>query len=371
MNDPQQLVDRLSAILQRSTVRFADIAAGDSSGLRLSIQHTRQESSDDSVVVVDASQRPNRRYLIASITKPIVGMLAVQMAADGKLSLNDPVRDFVEGFHRGPFRNITIRHLLTHTSGLPDMLPNNNELRANHATLDEFVHHTTWSNPEFSPGTDCRYSSMGFAVLAAILEKLDGRPVAVQLHQQVFDPLDMTESWLGLPAAEVDELLPSTLPCELPIWQTDGGSHWNWNSAYWRTLGAPWGGMISTARDLGAFAASILRTHKHSSENDIFLPAVVRECLSNQTMHFAGLTERDRSIRPWSYGWRFNWKDHSASFGDFVSPAAIGHWGATGTLMWIEPQSDRWFVMLTTQPWEQSQSVIQTASNVVATAVMR
>jgi CubicO group peptidase (beta-lactamase class C family) len=180
----------------------------------------------------------------------------------------------------------------------------------------------------------------------------------------------MTESWLGLPATEIDELLPSTLPCQLPVWQTTDAIHWNWNSAYWRTLGAPWGGMISTVHDLGALATNMLQTMADPKATSEFSPAVVRECMANQTQHFAELCECDRLIRPWSYGWRFNWKDHPASFGDFVSSSAIGHWGATGTLMWIDPASQRWLVVLTTQPWEQSKSTIQRISNlVVSTSV--
>ena len=355
----------ISSIFDQSTVLFADVAFGDLSGLHSSMQYTAPSAPESAKDFAPAMVLPHRRYLIASITKPIVGMLAVQMAAEGRLSLSDPAGDFVEGFHRGPFRNITIRHLLTHTSGLPDMLPNNSELRACHATLDDFVAQTKRITPEFAPGADCRYSSMGFAVLASILAKLDGRPVAEQLRHRFFEPIGMTESWLGLPTAAIDELLPTTLPCQLPVWQATDTSHWNWNSPYWRTLGAPWGGMISTVQDLGILATSMLQTMADPTTARVYSPAVVRECMANQTQHFASLSERDRLIRPWSYGWRFNWKDHPASFGDFVSPSAIGHWGATGTLIWIDPASQRWLVVLTSQPWEQSQAAIQRISNIV------
>lgn len=358
------LLNQIQAVLQKSTIGFADIAAGDADGQQFGMKYSR-ECVDAPAIDPRARGLERRRYLVASITKPIVATLAVEAAATGRLSLNDPVRAFVDGFHRGTLRNITIRHLLTHASGLPDMLPNNNELRASHATLDEFVQQTAMVTPEFAPGSECRYSSMGFAVLASILDQVFGNPVASVLQETVFLQLGMNDSWLGLPAAQIDELLPTTMPCELPIWQTESGEHWNWNSAYWRTLGAPWGGLISTAEDLGKYAASMVRTLSGPSES-VFSLSVIRQCFQNQTMHFAGLSERDRFIRPWGYGWRFNWRDHSASFGDFLSPATVGHWGATGTLLWIDPESTRWFVMLTTQPWEQSQSTIQRVSNLVA-----
>lgn len=358
------LENRIHAVLQNSTVRFADIAAGNADGPQLSIKFSRHDTAD-SDLLRQAARLDQRRYLTASITKPVVATLAIQAAAEGRLSLNDPVRVFLQGFHRGPLRNITIRHLLTHTSGLPDMLPNNNELRAAHATLAQFVIETALVTPAFSPGTDCRYSSMGFAVLASILERVYARSVAEELQESVFSQIGMQETWLGLPVTRLDELLPTTMPCELPIWQVESSEHWNWNSAYWRSLGAPWGGMISTADDLGKYAAAIL-TASSAPATSVFTASVIRQCFQNQTMHFSGLSERDRSIRPWGFGWRFNWRDHPASFGDFLSSSTVGHWGATGTLLWIDPENGRWFVMLTTQPWEQSQSAIQRVSNLVA-----
>ena len=168
------LEQSLRLIATRSTLKFLDIAAGDSAGQRLRVRYT----SDDALCYSsDAAPSPaveldDRRYLIASITKPIVAMAAVQLAADGWFALNDAVRDLLPGFNRGPLRQITVRHLLTHTSGLPDMLPQNNELRNAHAGTQEFVNATADVTPDFAAGTDCRYSSMGFAVLAEIIESI-------------------------------------------------------------------------------------------------------------------------------------------------------------------------------------------------------
>ena len=204
-----------------------------------------------------ADELPDRRYLIASITKPVVAMTAVQLAAKGHLALNDLVRDHLPGFHCGPLRQITIRHLLTHTSGLPDMLPQNTQLRAASATTQDFVNATAEVMPDFVAGTDCRYSSMGFAVLAAIIESITQSTCADHLLSNVLQPAEMNSTWLGLPSESVEELLPTVLPCDLPIWQTSN-SAWSWNSRYWRTLGAAWGGMISTAEDLGRLARCLL-----------------------------------------------------------------------------------------------------------------
>ena len=367
MNIEQILRD----IAAKSSLTYADVAAGDAGGLKLRMKYTAHGSGviADSGLPLLADELPDRRYLIASITKPIVAMSAVQLAAEGHFALNDAVRDHLPGFQRGPLRPITIRHLLTHTSGLPDMLPQNTELRAAAATTQDFANATAEITPDFAAGTGCQYSSMGFAVLAAIIESITHTTCADHLLRKVLQPAAMYNTWLGLPSETVDELLPTVLPCDLPIWQT-ASSAWSWNSRYWRTLGAAWGGMISTAEDLGRLATCLLNDgeaeSRGSAPNVIWKSAVVRACLSNQTQHIAGLPEVDRVQRAWGLGWRKNWLDHSATFSDFLSADAFGHWGATGTMMWIEPETSRWCVILTTQPYEQSQSVIQRMSNVVA-----
>ncbi len=365
--------ESLHDIAAKSSLKYVDVAAGDAAGLRLRMRYTARAPAlaADAGASLPAAALSDRRYLIASITKPIVAMAAVQLAADGHLALTDAARNHLTPFHRGPLRQITIRHLLTHTSGLPDMLPNNAELRAAYATTQDFVNATAEVSPDFAAGTDCRYSSMGFAVLAAIIQSITQSPCAEHLHRTVFQPAGMDSTWLGLPTDAADELMPTVLPCDLPAWQSSD-SHWSWNSRYWRTLGAAWGGMISTAEDLGRLATCLLHGARSAvsgpGTDSVWSRSVVQSCLSNQTQHIAGLSEADRVQRAWGFGWRHNWLDHSATFSDFLPCDAIGHWGATGTMMWIEPARARWCVILTTQPYEESQTVIQCMSNVVAAA---
>lgn len=353
----------LTTILAGSAVQFADLSAGTAAGRSLHMQYSATKTA-----AAGTQNDSGRRYLIASITKPIVGMLAVQLASAGRLSLNEPVREFVDGFNRGPLRAITIRHLLTHSSGLPDMLLNNNDLRARHASLAEFVSETARVTPEFPAGTSCRYSSMGFAVLAEIIEQISETPLPELLRRDLFDPLQMQDSWLGIPSAEFEELQSTLMPCELPLWQQQAAD-WNWNSRYWRCLGAPWGGMTSTSNDLGRLAVCMLNQGTSPDHQPIIHPLVISSSTQNQTFHMSGLVESDRLHRPWGLGWRFNWPDHATCFSDFVSSEAYGHWGATGTLMWIDPKTQIWCVILTNQPYEVSQTVIQRLSNRITSEV--
>lgn len=365
----------LNTILAGSSVQFADVSVGTAAGRTLHFEYTSTsiasaDANGDSLGRVGPASEnqpgnSDRRYLIASITKPIVGMMAVQLASAGRLSLHEPVREFVDGFNRGPLRAITIRHLLTHTSGLPDMLVTNSELRARHASLAAFVSETAQVTPEFPAGTGCRYSSMGFAVLAEVIETVAKTALPELLRRELFEPLQMQDSWLGIPPSEFEQIQPTLVPCELPIWQQQAPD-WNWNSRYWRCLGAPWGGMTSTANDLGRLAVCLLNQGTSPDHKTVVNSTVISCSTQNQTIPMSGLAEADRHHLPWGLGWRFNWPDHTTCFSDFVSAETYGHWGATGTMMWIDPKTQMWCVILTNQPYEISQIVIQRLSNYIA-----
>lgn len=372
MSDQEVLRRAIIRILQDSSIQCADIVEGsaDQTALQLWYRATAGTGVADSPGDNPGSPLSAGRYLIASLTKPIVALLAVELAAAGHFYLNEPVRNFLPWFRRGALRTITLRHLLTHSSGLPDMLPDNEALRARQATVAEFAEGTAKQDPAFQPGCAISYCSMGFAVLACILEKIAGAPVSRLLRERLLMPLGMGDSWLGLPEDQVEALLPTTIRNELPPSQPVD-CNWNWNSRYWRTLGAPWGGMISTAADLGKLLQCLLRRGDSEEGQSVLHPATCRISVRNQTRHNSGLPETDRLRRPWGLGWRLNWPDHSGCFSDFLPPTAWGHWGATGTLMWVNPKTSRWCVILTNQPFEQSQQAIQRISNVIAAEGLR
>ena len=355
----------IHGILKQSQLRYADAAFGDRSGLLSWCSWRRVSDSGEGHFSSGNTAPPTAHYLTASLTKPITALVIVQLAAQGCFFLNEPVRTFLPDFRRGTLRTITLRHLLTHTSGLPDMLPNNDELRAQHATITDFADALSQLDPAFQPGTNVSYCSMGFAVLDQIARIASGKSLQQLCHESIFQPLGLRNSWLGLPLPQAAELLLSTIPCELPPNQPPD-SNWHWNSHYWRTLGAPWGGLISTAADLGEILAAVLNDGRTSSGTKFLSSGVVRTAVSNQTQHSVGLAEQHREHRAWGYGWRLNWPDHSGCFSDLLPANAFGHWGATGTLMWADPNSNRWAVVLTNQPYERSQQAIQRISNVLA-----
>ena len=354
-------LQRLDTIASAGGLVSADLCFGNASESQV-CQFTRGSSDAASGVFND-----QRRYLVASLTKPITAMAIVKLAAEGELSLAEPFNTFLPGFKRADLRRTTVRHLLTHTSGFPDMLPNNTQLRAEHASLDEFVGQAADADLDFHTATDCRYSSVGFLLLGAVVEVITGQSLGMFLRSQFFEPLQMNDTWLGMSTQQAQKILPTVLPSILPEWQPDA-EDWGWNSHYWRTLGAPWGGMISSARDLGRYAEMMLRRGCDGNGRQLLPESAVLAAVSDQTAALSAQRDYAGLRRAWGFGWRREWPSHSASFGDFVSTETVGHWGATGTMMWMDMTSDRYSVILSTTPYEDSQPILQRISNVTAAA---
>lgn len=313
-------------------------------------------------------------FLIASITKPIVATGALLLAERGLVALDDRVEEYVPGFGREGKHAVTIRHLLTHTSGLPDMLPNNFELRANHAPLSEFVAGACASKLDFLPGRGVQYQSMGFAMLGEVIQQVSGKTCAQFLDDEIFKPLGMDDTALGAPAdwfaglhPKVERIAEVFLPDDSGMSQASAES-WNWNSPYWRRLGAPWGGLLTTPADLARFGQMLLGQGRFG-EKQIISPAAIQAATRNQLEAMRDVPADDRRTRPWGLGWRLNWAAHSANFGDFLGPRSYGHWGATGTLMWLDPDLDACVILLTTKPQEPQGSYLARASNAIVAAL--
>lgn len=302
------------------------------------------------------------RFLIASITKPVVAIAVLKLAAEGHMSLSSRVPDLLPGLRNKTYRGITVRHLLTHSSGLRESVAANLELRQQGAGIDDFMEAAESESLLFPVGTNCKYSSIGYMILGAIVESVSKQRLPDYLKQHLFEPLQMSSTSLGTTAGD-----PTVCVNALPVWQDDSSS-WDWNSDYWKQFGAAWGGMFSTAEDLIRLAEIFLNDGRTSNGTEVLPPAVVRAMMANQTASLRCQPEFTGPVKDWSFGFRMQWPFHSASFGDFVSGHSVGHWGATGTVLWIDPASHNAACVLTTIPFEKSRIPIQKISNVLTTA---
>ncbi len=307
--------------------------------------------------------RPDALFLTASITKPVTATAVLLLVERGLVMLEDPVSRYVPRFARNGKEGVQLRHLLTHTSGLPDMLPDNDALRAAHRPLADFVEETCRLAPLFAPGTRVNYQSMGFGVLAEVVRQVTRVSLAEFLRREVFAPLGMTDTSLGWQPEKRDRIATVRVTPEQE--KTD----WNWNTPYWLGFGAPWGGMVTSPADFAHFCRMMLNGGAIEGTR-ILSPATVRAMASNQFAGMAQVPEEERRCRPWGLGWRLNWPGHSANFGDLLGPSVYGHWGATGTLCWIDPDADLYCILFTTQPQGDDGRFLARVSNVVAAALV-
>lgn len=281
-------------------------------------------------------------FLLASITKPMTASAVLLLRDRGELALDQPVRKYLPKFSGGDRDLITVKNLLTHTSGLPDMLPENDELRKRHAPLSEFVERTYKTPLLFKPGTEVRYQSMGILLAATIAESIARMPLRDFLKKEIFDPLGMKRTSLGLGGRRVEDMARSQVP----------ETGWDWNSVYWRDLGAPWGGAHADVADVARFLAAF-----QQPETRIWKSGTTREMTSNQNQ---GLKEA------WGLGWRLQ---QGGGLGKSSSASTYGHSGSTGTLAWADPESKTTFVLLTSKPAaESSKPLIKPVSDLVSEA---
>ncbi len=229
---------------------------------------------------------------------------------------------------------MTIRHLLTHTSGLPDQLAGNNDLRRKHAPLTEFAAQTVRTPLAFAPGSRYQYSSMGIMLAAQVAELLGGTDIRTLVDRAVFQPLGMKHSAQGLGRFRLADMVPVQMEGAAP--ESGAGDpkarDWDWNSPYWRKLGAPWGGTHASAPDIGRFLDEFL-----GARGKALKPETARLMIRNHNP--AGLTPR---------GLGFGVGRGAGSPG--CSERTFGHTGSTGTLCWADPASETICVVLTSLP---------------------
>jgi D-alanyl-D-alanine carboxypeptidase len=135
--------------------------------------------------------KPATRYAIGSISKQFTATAVLLLVQDGKLSLDDPVEKYVPGLTRG--RDITIRQLLSHTSGYQDYWPQDYmfPLMAQ-PTTPEFIMNRWARKPlDYEPGTRWQYSNTGYVIAGRIVEKASGQPFFAFLKDRILTPLDL------------------------------------------------------------------------------------------------------------------------------------------------------------------------------------
>jgi CubicO group peptidase (beta-lactamase class C family) len=302
---------------------------------------------------------PDSVFLLASITKPVTACALMLLVERGQVALSDPVSRYLPEFTGGERSKVQVRNLLSHTSGLPDMLPENTQLRREHAPLSEFVKHTFTTPLLYTPGTSFRYQSMGILLAGEIVERLTRMRLRDFEAKEIFGPLGMKDSSLGLGGRKIADLVECQ---ESPDGNRADTASFGANSPYWRDMGHPWGGMHSTTGDLAILLQTFLNGGSYAG-HQLFSPATVRAMTSDQNV---GLHA------PWGLGWALGRAIAWNVFGDLVSARTFGHTGATGTVAWADPESGLLCVILTNRPYSMDGgALLRLVSNAVAASVVK
>ncbi len=281
-----------------------------------------------------AAKSTDSMFLLGSISKPISVTALMTLFDHKEFGLDDPVKKFIPRFTGGGRDSMTMRHLLTHVSGLPDQLPENDMLRRKHATLSEFTDHAIRTPLQFAPGSRYQYSSMAILLASQVAQTISGTTILDLVDRAVFQPLGLKHSAMGLGRFKIEDLVP----CQTEHAAPEAGAgdptakDWDWNSPYWRKLGAPWGGTHASASDVGRILAEFLLT-----KGAVVKPETAKLMLTNH--NGPGLTPR---------GLGFNIGAASGSPG--CSEKTFGHTGSTGTIAWADPASETICVVLTSLP---------------------
>ncbi|HEY7194563.1 MAG TPA: serine hydrolase domain-containing protein [Gemmatimonadales bacterium] len=278
---------------------------------------------------------PATVYDLASLTK-VIGLTTVTMMLvdEGKLDLDAPVQRYVPAFRGLNKDRVTIKHLLTHSSGMPAWRP----LFAEAKTRDEALALVDTTSLLRQPGDTFIYSDLGAMVLAQAVEAIAGQRLDSLLSGRLFAPLGMTSTRYLPPASWRDHIAPTENDTVFRHRLLRGEVH-DENAG---RLGGVSGhaGLFSSAPDLARFAQWLLERRRapDGASGDLrrLSASVVRNFTTRQ------------NIPPGSsraLGWDTP-SDHSSA-GTKMGPNAFGHTGFTGTSIWFDPDRDLFIILLT------------------------
>lgn len=303
-------------------------------------------------------------FVTFSSGKQFTAVTVLKYVERGLLQLHMPVADVIPEFAANGKRRITLGQLLTHTSGvasLPPPMPA--EAMSN---LQTSVAAICLTPPESVPGSRVRYSILpGHAVMAEMVRRVDGgaRPFRDIVRQEVFEPLKMHSTALGLPDALRDRLCPVVVRDRAPgLLNPDVLESWN------HTLKSdseiPAGGYVTTIADFARFA-EMLRNGGEGGGARILSPATIDMATRNYTGEMPNdiwdyaVDARGWPVFPAYLGLGFFLRGEGffpTAFGSLASPRTFGGVGAGSTVFFVDPAKELSFALLSTGLMEETRS---------------
>lgn len=303
----------------------------------------------DAVGQADLTQRRPMKadslFWIASMTKPMTAVAVLMLQDQGRLAVDDPVEKHLPEFKGQwllaestadrrvlvrPPRPVTIRDLLTHTSGLGDVPAARWD-----ATLAEQVVAYAREPLRFPPGSRWEYCNPGINTLGRIVEVVSGEPFADFLERRLLKPLGMRDTTFWPTPAQAKRLAKSYQP------KADGAGLEE-TSIYFlqgalsdrRRAPRPSGGLFSTAQDVARFYQMMLN-HGVWHGRRLLSPAAVAQLARTQTGEL-----QTGFVDGMSFGFGFAVVKAPQGVTAMLSPGTFGHGGAYGTQSWADPARD-------------------------------
>ncbi len=284
----------------------------------------------------DSEQRvtPQSLFDLASLTKVIATTTAAMLLYErGMLDLDAPAATYLPEFGQNGKRAITIRHLLTHTSGLIPFRPFH---RMGFHSRDQVLHAILSDSLIYPPGTDTRYSDFNMITLALVIERITGQDFATFTREAIFEPLGMRHTGFR-PAGNGPDttVVPTEYDKDFRHRLVQGEVHDE--TAYLLGGTAGHAGLFSTAEDLAKFAYMMVNEGRANG----------RQFLKPETIRlFTTRVDPDgESTR--ALGWDTRSFEGYSSAGRYFGPRSFGHTGFTGTSLWIDPDAKLFAILLT------------------------
>lgn len=295
-------------------------------------------------------------YDLASLTK-VIGLTTacMQLVDDGSLDLDAPVQRYVPEFRGVGKERLTIRHLLTHSAGLPAWRPLFREAR-DRATALALVDTMPLDTP---PGERFVYSDLGAILLMQVVERLTGERIDRYLARSVFEPLGMTATRYLPPRSWRDRIAPTEIDTVFRHRLMRGEVH-DENAG---RMGGVSGhaGIFSAAPDLARFAAWMLGRVRAGQSAPCSVLCVSTGTLVEFTRRQGIPAGSTRAL-----GWDTPSDSGYSSAGTLLSRRSFGHTGFTGTSIWLDPERDLFVILLTNRvhPTRANTKILQVRANV-------
>jgi CubicO group peptidase (beta-lactamase class C family) len=281
------------------------------------------------------SVNPTALFDLASLTKVVATtLMAMLLYERGLLDLEAPVVAIVPEFIRDAEQDhrrhdVTLRMLLSHSSGLPAY----EKLYLKFRTRDELLRGAISMPLAADPATSAVYSDIGFIILGIALERLADESLDRFCQREIFAPLAMTSTTFN-PPVEIRAQIPPTANDQTFRKKIIQGEVQDENAF---VLGgvAPQAGLFSTAEDLAKFAHAMLNEGR-----PIFRPETVRL-----------FTRRESAPPATSRALGWDTPSSPSQSGKYFSPNSFGHLGYTGTSLWIDPTRELSITLLTNRTW--------------------